>query len=58
MLERKLHFHRHVDYLHTQALKLLRIFRFITYNLPSLESLKVLYITIIVKASVAVCRLE
>jgi hypothetical protein len=47
MLDRKLHLHRHVDYLHSQALKLLRLIRFITYNISSLQSLKVLYITLI-----------
>jgi hypothetical protein len=46
MLDRKLHFHRHVDYLHSQALKLLRLIRSITYNFSSLYSLKVLYITL------------
>jgi hypothetical protein len=47
MLDRKLHFHRHVDYLHSQALQLLRLIRFITYNFSSLYSLKVIYITLI-----------
>jgi hypothetical protein len=32
MLDSKLHFHHHVDYLQSQALKLLRLIRFITYN--------------------------
>jgi hypothetical protein len=39
MLDSKLHFHRHVDYLHSQALKLLGLIRFITYNFSSLDSL-------------------
>jgi hypothetical protein len=47
MLDSKLHFHRHVDYLHSQALKLLALIRFITNNFSSLDSLKVLYITLI-----------
>jgi hypothetical protein len=32
MLDSKLHFHRHVDYLHSQALKLLGLIHFITYH--------------------------
>jgi hypothetical protein len=40
MLDSKLHFHCHVDYLHSQALKLLGLIRFITYNFSSLDSLK------------------
>jgi hypothetical protein len=47
MLDRKLHFHRHVGYFHSQALKLLRLIRFITYNFTSLGSLEVLHITLI-----------
>jgi hypothetical protein len=47
MLDSKLHFHRHVDYLRSKALKLLGLIRFITYNFSSLDSLKVLYITLI-----------
>jgi hypothetical protein len=43
MIDRKLHFHRHVDYLHYQALKHLRLIRFITYNFSSLINLN-LYI--------------
>jgi hypothetical protein len=45
MLDTKLHFHRHVDYLHSQALKLL--ISFIVYNFSSLKCLKVVYITLI-----------
>jgi hypothetical protein len=47
ILDSKLHFHRHVDYLHSQALKLLEPIRFTTRNFSSLDSLKVLYITLI-----------
>jgi hypothetical protein len=47
MLESKLYFHRHVDYLHCQALKLLGIIRFITYNFSSMDSINVVYITLI-----------
>jgi hypothetical protein len=46
MLYSKGHFHRHVDYLHSQALKLLGLIRFITYNFSSLNTLKVLYTSI------------
>jgi hypothetical protein len=45
--DRKLHFHRHVDYIHSQALKLLRLIPFITYNFSSSESLKIVYFTLI-----------
>jgi hypothetical protein len=41
------HFHRHVDYLRSQALKLLGLIRFITYTFSSLDSLKVLCTTLI-----------
>jgi hypothetical protein len=47
MLDSKMHFHRHVDYLHSRALKLLGLIRFVTYNFSSLDSLKVLYIAVI-----------
>jgi hypothetical protein len=43
MLNSKLHFHHHVDCLHSQALKLLGLICFITYNFSSLSSLNVLY---------------
>jgi hypothetical protein len=39
MLDSKLHFHRYIHYFPFQALKLLRLTRFITYNFPSLGSL-------------------
>jgi hypothetical protein len=47
MLDSKLHFHRHVGYLHSQAIKLLGLIHFITYNFSSLDSLKVVYVTLI-----------
>jgi hypothetical protein len=47
MLDRKLYFHRYVDYLYSQALKLLGLIHLITYNCSSLGSLKVLYIALI-----------
>jgi hypothetical protein len=45
MLGSKLHFLRHVDYLHSQRLNLLGLIRFVTYNLSSLDSSKVLCVT-------------
>jgi hypothetical protein len=47
MLDSKLHLHRHVDYVHPQALTLLGLIRFITYHFSSLDSLKVFNITLI-----------
>jgi hypothetical protein len=47
MLDSKLDFYRHVYYLRTQALKLLGLIRFITYNFSSLDSLKILYISLV-----------
>jgi hypothetical protein len=43
----KLHFHHHVVYVHSQALKLLGLIHFITYNFSFLDSQEVLYITLI-----------
>jgi hypothetical protein len=43
MFDRKLYFHRHVDYLLSQ----LGLIRFITYKFSSLDSLKFVYITLI-----------
>jgi hypothetical protein len=42
MSDGKLRFHRHVEYLHSQALELLGLSRFIAYNFSSLDSLNVL----------------
>jgi hypothetical protein len=47
MLDMKLYFHRHVDYLYFQTLKLLGVIRSITYNFSSFDSFKVLYSTLI-----------
>jgi hypothetical protein len=47
MLDSKLHFHRHVDYIHSRALKLLEVIRFVARNVSSLDTLKVLYISLI-----------
>jgi hypothetical protein len=43
MLDSKLHFHRHVDYLQSQTLKLLELNPFIIYNFSSSDSLKILH---------------
>jgi hypothetical protein len=42
MLHSKLHFHHHVDCLYSQALKLLGLILFITYDFSSLDSPKIL----------------
>jgi hypothetical protein len=47
MLDSKLHFHRHVGYLGSHALKLLVLMRFIMYNISSFDRLKVLYVALI-----------
>lgn len=38
VLDRKLHFHCHVDCVHSQALRTLGVIRYITYNLSYLDS--------------------
>jgi hypothetical protein len=43
MLDSKLHLHRHVDFVHSQALRTLELIRFIIYNFSSFDSLIVLY---------------
>jgi hypothetical protein len=52
MLDSKLHFHRHIDYLYSRALNLLGPIRFITYNFSSLDCIKVLY-TPLVRSNLA-----
>jgi hypothetical protein len=47
MLDSKLHFHRHIDNLYPQALKLLGLIRFITYNFSSLNCLEVFYTALV-----------
>jgi hypothetical protein len=47
MVDSKLHFHCHVDFECSQALRTLGLIRFITNNLSSLESLVILYIALI-----------
>jgi hypothetical protein len=47
MLDSKLYFHCHVDFVYSQALRTLGLIRFITYNFSSLDSLVVLYIALI-----------
>jgi hypothetical protein len=50
MLGSKMHFRHHVDNIYSHALKLLGVFRFITYAFSSPDSLKVIYIINSVKA--------
>jgi hypothetical protein len=47
MLDSKLYFHCHVDFVHSQTLRTSGLIRLITYNFSSLESLVVLYISLI-----------
>jgi hypothetical protein len=65
MLDSKLHFHCHADYVHSQALRTLGLICCITYNFSSLDSLVVLYnalakarvcLTIIRKYSKKICQ--
>jgi hypothetical protein len=39
MFDSRLHFYRHIDYLHSKALMLLGLIRFVTYNVYSLDGL-------------------
>jgi hypothetical protein len=39
MLDSKLYFHSHVDFVYSQAPRTLGLIRFITYNFSSLDSL-------------------
>ena len=43
----KLHFHTHVNYIFSECIKLLGLIRSITYRFSSLESLYVLYFTLV-----------
>jgi hypothetical protein len=43
MLDSKLHFHSHVDYLHSQGLRALGLIRYIAYNFSFIDTLVVLY---------------
>jgi hypothetical protein len=51
MLDSKLYFHRHVDFVHSQAqaqaLRTLGLIRYVTYNFSSLDYLVVLYNSLI-----------
>jgi hypothetical protein len=47
MVDSKLYFHRHVDFVYSQALRTLGLIRFITYNFSSFDTLFVLYIALI-----------
>jgi hypothetical protein len=43
MSDSKLYFHSHVDYVHSQGLRILGLIRYITHNFSSLDILVVLY---------------
>jgi hypothetical protein len=47
MVDSKLHFYCHVNFVYSQALRTLGLIRFIAYNFSSLDSLVVLYIALI-----------
>jgi hypothetical protein len=47
MVDSKLYFHCHVDFIYFQAPRTLGLIRFITYNSSSLDSLVVLHIALI-----------
>jgi hypothetical protein len=47
MVDSKLYFHCHVDFVYSQALRTLVLIHFITYNFSSLDSLVILYIALI-----------
>jgi hypothetical protein len=47
MLDSKLYFHRHVDFVHSQTLRTLGLLRYVTYNFSSLDCLVVLYNSLI-----------
>jgi hypothetical protein len=47
MLGSKLYFHRHIDFVHSQALRTLGLIRYITYNFSSLDFLVILYNSLI-----------
>jgi hypothetical protein len=47
MLDSKLYFHRHVDFVHFQALRTLGLIRYVIYNFSSLNCLVILYNSLI-----------
>jgi hypothetical protein len=47
MLDSKLYFHCHLEFVYSQALRTFRFIHFIIYNFSSLDSLVVLYIALI-----------
>jgi hypothetical protein len=47
MLDSKLYFHHHVDFVHSQALRTLGLIRYATYNFSSLDCLVVLHHSLI-----------
>jgi hypothetical protein len=46
-IDNKLHFHDHVNYIFSQSTRLLGLFRNITFNFSSIESMLRLYITLV-----------
>jgi hypothetical protein len=57
MLDSKLYFHRHVDFVYPQALRTLGLIRYVTYNFSSLDCLVVLYNSLI-RSNILICRME
>jgi hypothetical protein len=47
MLDSKLYFYRHVDFVHSQALRTLGLIRYVTYNFSNLDCIVVLYNSLI-----------
>jgi hypothetical protein len=47
MVDSKLYFHCHVDFVYSQAQRTLGLIRFVTYIFSSLDSLVVLYVALI-----------
>jgi hypothetical protein len=47
MLDSKLYFHRHVDFVHSQALRTLGLISYVTYNFSFLDCIVVLYNSLI-----------
>jgi hypothetical protein len=45
LLDSKLHFHAHVDYIFSQSIKTLALIRTVTYSFSTLDSLLILYLT-------------
>jgi hypothetical protein len=57
MLPSILYFHRHVDFVHSQALRTLELIRYVTYNFSSLDCLVALCNSFI-RSKLEICRIE